>query len=174
MPRRRTLVRTLSVMTVRVEKTDQVIIRDVVRRLRKGGGAEAVRAALDAQPLGLFRDEESALKFVSGAIMSAVSPQSAWLFVSRARRDHRSDSDIDVLVVMPDSPDFDDHDVWKRAHKLLVPGGLAIDMLVCTVSEFETDYLPGSIIEQIRKGDGRRLFADKKTTLAERAASRER
>ncbi len=71
-------------------------------------------------------------------IVARWEPHQVWLFGSRARGTAASDSDWDLLVVVPDElapPGFDDPmTVWQ------VKGGAGVrsDVLVCA-SEFEED-----------------------------------
>lgn len=120
-------------------------------------------------PLGLFRSEAAALRFLSDAIMVACEPQSIWLFGSRARGDARDDSDIDLLVVVGDDRN---QDIEGSLYTAVAAGGLPTDILVCSTSEFRScGSLRGSIVEQVH-AHGRRLYADKATLLEERARAR--
>jgi predicted nucleotidyltransferase len=72
-------------------------------------------------------------------IVSKWQPREIWLFGSRARGTAATDSDWDLLVVIPDerAPDgFDDPiAVWKVKHGT----GTRADVLVCRASEFDED-----------------------------------
>lgn len=120
-------------------------------------------------PLGLFRSEDAALRFLADSIMISCEPQSIWLFGSRARGDCSSDSDVDLLVVMPDGRDTD---IARQLHRAIGAGGLAVDILICSETEFR-DYADarGTIVEQVHR-HGRRLYADKATVMQERARAR--
>ncbi len=49
--------------------------------------------------IGNYADEQAALDAVVARLVEALDPQAIWLFGSRARGDHRPDSDFDLLVV---------------------------------------------------------------------------
>jgi uncharacterized protein len=72
-------------------------------------------------------------------IVSRWCPRDIWLFGSRARGTAESDSDWDLLVVVPDDlapPGFDDPmTVWKMKQGT----GVRADVLLCRASEFEDD-----------------------------------
>jgi predicted nucleotidyltransferase len=48
------------------------------------------------------RDLESAIKTIIEEVVRLISPDMIYLFGSRARGDHGPDSDLDLLVVVPD------------------------------------------------------------------------
>src|SRR5579863_9511717 len=52
--------------------------------------------------VGRFKDEEAALAFIRDRLVLSLRPHSIWLFGSRARREHRPDSDFDILIVLRD------------------------------------------------------------------------
>jgi predicted nucleotidyltransferase len=66
-------------------------------------------------------------------------PLRIWLFGSRARGDANSDSDWDLLAIVPDCPepaDFDDPmTVWRVKRQPGVPS----DLVVYRASDFEVD-----------------------------------
>ena len=61
-------------------------------------------------------------------ILETVQPLRIILFGSAARGDMRSESDIDVAVVMPDN--IDPHQVSELLYPRMVGMGIAIDILV--------------------------------------------
>ena len=156
MARPRLADRPLPVMSLRVAKTDQPRVRAAAARIRRG-------LPLNEDALGIFVSEEAALRFVSDTLMMRFFPRSIHLFGSRARRDHRPDSDIDVLLVLPDEADTD---VLGAAQTALAPSGLAVDVLACTEAEF-LSARDGTIACEARRR-GRRLHADRATLRRER------
>ena len=144
----------LPVMSIRVAKGHQALVRSFVRSLRERPMAPVAPAV----PLGIFVNEEAALRFVSQTLAMRFRPREIRLFGSRGRRDHRPDSDIDILVVLPEGMDTV---IGGEAQSALAPGGLAVDVLACDEREF-AEAPPGSIIEKAI-AHGRRLFADRET-----------
>lgn len=66
---------------------------------------------------------------------SELGAEEVWLFGSRARGDHRPDSDWDLLAILPDdAPEeaLDQVRVWEVRRR----SGLHADLLVVTRSEF--------------------------------------
>jgi predicted nucleotidyltransferase len=49
--------------------------------------------------IGNYADEQAALDAVVARLVAELDPQAIWLFGSRARGDHRPDSDFDLLAV---------------------------------------------------------------------------
>jgi hypothetical protein len=83
--------------------------------------AEQVRGA--GRP---FRPEEAAVRFLSDTIVMACTPHAVWLFGSRARGNARPDSDVDLLVVVPDGQPTD---IDRQLVRATAPGGVAVDIL---------------------------------------------
>jgi predicted nucleotidyltransferase len=64
------------------------------------------------------------IKPLVAAIRRRLSPEAIWLFGSRARGDHRPDSDWDIVVEFPDDADPDLLDPilgWTIQHDLGIP-----------------------------------------------------
>lgn len=158
-------------LVLRAPRRHHGLILRTAAFLTRPGGEEAIRHLLEGPaelPLGLFRSEEAALRFLSGTIMMACAPKEIWLFGSRARGTARPDSDVDLLVVMPDGQEAD----LGALVRAIAPGGVATDILECSVTEFaEHARSFGTIVAAVH-GHGRRLYADKDTVRAERAARR--
>jgi hypothetical protein len=91
--------------------------------------ADARGISIDVRPVQSLLDR----------IISNWSPREIWLFGSRARGTAASDSDWDLLVVVPDElapVGFDDPmAVWKVKQGT----GVRADVLVCRASEFDED-----------------------------------
>jgi predicted nucleotidyltransferase len=73
-----------------------------------------------------------------------------WLFGSRARGDHRPDSDWDVMAVVPDEADLKAVDARLQAAAAVTATHMAADLTVVTVScrAFSwplADLHPGSV-----------------------------
>ena len=64
------------------------------------------------------------LAILLSAIRARMQPRAIWLFGSRARGDHRPDSDWDLIVALPDDASDDDLDPivgWTIRHETGVP-----------------------------------------------------
>lgn len=78
-------------------------------------------------------------------IQAVLRPVDIWLFGSRARGDHRADSDWDLLAVLPDDAPDDLTDPvasWAVAYATMVP----VTLLATTRSELEALWgLPNTV-----------------------------
>jgi uncharacterized protein len=63
---------------------------------------------------GIFDTEDEALDGLVARLIAKLDPQSIWLFGSRARGDHRPDSDFDLVVVARPGQDWADD--YERAY----------------------------------------------------------
>ena len=89
-------------------------------------------------------------------LVEAVRPTRIILFGSAARGEMRQDSDLDVLVVVPD--DVPQREGWNRAHSSLRRFGIATDLVVVNegiLSKYAD--CPGLVYEQALK-DGMELY----------------
>jgi predicted nucleotidyltransferase len=80
-------------------------------------------------------DAEPRLRALIALCRSELGAEEVWLFGSRARGDHRPDSDWDLLAILPDdAPEeaLDPVRVWEVRRR----SGLHADLLVVTRSEF--------------------------------------
>lgn len=71
-------------------------------------------------------------------ILEKMSPEEIWLFGSQAREDARTDSDWDLLVVLPDSAPEEALDLvqaWRVVSDLRIPA----DIIPIKKSEFDQD-----------------------------------
>jgi uncharacterized protein len=115
-----------------------------------------------AGAVGPFRDEEAALGFIRDRLVLSLKPESVWLFGSRARRDHRTDSDFDILVVLPGAEAGD----YRRALEPVLGSGLPCDVVPCALSEFEeAKDVPGTIAYEACHS-GRRLYQKRRQGAA--------
>lgn len=95
--------------------------------------AEALSFLPDPNPLAA-----TAIQPLVDRIVATYRPVQIWLFGSRARGDHRQDSDWDLLAVVDDAtPDemFDPAVVWR----LLDLRHVHADVVILPASEFEED-----------------------------------
>ncbi len=98
--------------------------------------------------------DDAALAEVVRRLVNAYQPERIYLFGSVARGDAGTDSDYDLLIVVPD-----DAPPEKRrsrlAYEALRGTGTAADVLVCTRSYFEDRRslkasLPGTVLREGR------------------------
>jgi predicted nucleotidyltransferase len=116
-------------------------------------------------PIGLFKDEAAALDFIRDRLVLSLGPEQIWLFGSRARPEHRPDSDFDILVVLPDGKSGEAHD-YRRALEPLLGSGLPCDIVPCSVSEFaHAKDEPGTIANEAFR-HGRRLYERRRRSAA--------
>jgi uncharacterized protein len=84
--------------------------------------------------IGIFRNEEEALKGLVERLVSALDPQAIWLFGSRARGDHRPDSDFDLMVVA--KPGTFTSDDFVKVLRPLHETEVGCDVLPCELEDF--------------------------------------
>lgn len=159
-------------LSLRVPLRHHALMRRIPKLLQQPAGEAAVTRLVEADPppapVGRFRNEAAALAFLADAIYLACKPRAVWLFGSRARGTAREDSDIDLMVVIRDGRDTD---IAVELVRATAAGGLAVDLLVCTESEFaDCAHMSGTIIEAVHR-EGRRIYADRDTLLQERGAA---
>lgn len=75
------------------------------------------------------------LRALLDRIVPAMRPEEVWLFGSRARGDHRPDSDWDLLVVLPDGT-AGLRQAAEAGHEAKAGLGLAADIVPTTRSAF--------------------------------------
>ena len=160
------------IMTFRVRSDQQDAVRKVVNSIKND--AELTASVLDhirsqrasgqtdaggeaPQNLGPFRSEAAAISFLVTRLRIALRPEAILLFGSRASGTHRSDSDFDLLVVLPndgsDAPDY------YSAYAPVAGCGIGIDIVPCSMDDFEADrHVPGTISHTAER-DGRLLYA---------------
>jgi len=81
--------------------------------------------------------DSAALREVVRRLIDTYHPARIYLFGSVARGDANSDSDYDLMVVVPDNAPPELHRS-RLAYETLWGSGVAADVLVLTVSEFES------------------------------------
>lgn len=115
------------------------------------------KAELPPGAIGPFKDEEAALAFIRDRLVLSLKPEAVWLFGSRARREHRPDSDFDILVVLPDDLGAKAND-YRQALEPVLGSGLPCDVVPCPVSDFEqAKDVPGTIAYEAYHA-GRKLY----------------
>lgn len=94
---------------------------------------------------------------VVARLVDALRPEQIYLFGSRARGDAQSDSDYDIMVIVPES-DLPPHRRAQLAHRALRGIRVAADILVSTRQEFDHFLpVPGSLAATILR-EGRLLY----------------
>jgi len=78
------------------------------------------------------------LRPVIERIVAFLKPEEIWLFGSRAEGRARPESDYDLLAILPDGATEADLDPI-RAWKLVREGGVPVDVVPCTRSDFEEE-----------------------------------
>jgi hypothetical protein len=151
----------LPVLSIRARPEHRPLLQAVADLLRQGR-EDAVRRWVKepaVDPVGPFRSEEAALGFLVDRLVAALRPRAVWLFGSRARNDHRPDSDFDLLVVLPDGLEPAAY-APSTAAAPLVACGLPFDVAACSWSIFEAQRrMPGSFVARIT-AEGRPLYQD--------------
>lgn len=152
----------LPVQSIRARPEHRDVLQTVADLLRHGREHE-VRRLLDdaaARSVGPFRDEAAALAFLRDRLVAALRPRMIWLFGSRARGDARSDSDFDLLVVLPDGRAEAAYSPRAVAEPL-VACGLPFDVVPCAWRDFVRDReAAGSLVHRVVT-EGRLLYQDR-------------
>jgi predicted nucleotidyltransferase len=102
--------------------------------------------------------QDPALAEIVRRLVQVFQPESIYLFGSKARRDARSDSDYDIMVIVSQSslPGYRRDQV---AYRSLLGVGVAKDVIVWTREEFESRvHLPASFAATIVR-EGQLLYA---------------
>lgn len=102
---------------------------------------------------GPFESEAAALEAVVARLVSALRPEAIYLFGSRARADHRPESDYDLLVVTRSDDGEAAYD-YERAYRPLAGLGVGCDIVPCPKHEFEAEKgaRTGLVARVIREG----------------------
>ncbi len=83
-------------------------------------------------------DNERTLDRLVARVVERMHPEAIWLIGSRAEGRAQTDSDYDLLVIMPNETPVDQLDpvkAWTVTHGLGIPA----DIVPCTRSEFEAE-----------------------------------
>lgn len=98
------------------------------------------------------------LEEIVGRLRRAYDPERIYLFGSRARGDEGPDSDLDLLVVVPDDAPREKRGS-RLAYEALRGTGVAADILVWTRTYFESRrHLKASLSSTV-VSEGRLLYA---------------
>jgi hypothetical protein len=147
------------VTSVRVAPENRDVLKQVVALLNAGRADHLRRLLADADQasLGPYRTAEAATGDAVHRLVAQLDPDEIWLFGSRARGDHRPDSDIDLLVVLPDGL-LPGSYTLHAARQPLLGGGAPVDVFPLARRDFETD--PGALggLAEVARAEGRRLY----------------
>lgn len=147
------------VTSVRVAPEHRDVLRRVVALLNAGEAARLRRllAAPAEVPLGAYRSAEAAIADAVARLAAQLDPDEIWLFGSRARGDHRPDSDIDLLVVLPDGLPAE-RCTLRAVRQPLLGGGAPVDVFPVARHAFATDPAAlGGLVGSVR-AEGRCLY----------------
>jgi uncharacterized protein len=109
---------------------------------------------------GRYATEQEALDAVVARLVEALDPQAIWLFGSRARGDHRPDSDFDLLVVAKEGRWFGDveSDGYREVYTPTSDTGVGCDVVPCDLEHFEVgQQLNTSFVARI-VSEGREVY----------------
>jgi predicted nucleotidyltransferase len=152
----------LPVQSIRAAAEHRDVLQAVADLLRQGREAElrSLLSDVSSCPIGPFRNEEAAIAFLRDRLVAALRPKMIWLFGSRARGDHRADSDFDLLVVLPDDlpPSAYNH---KAVAAPVVACGLPFDVVPCSWSDFTADREVEDSLVHRAVIEGRLLYQDR-------------
>lgn len=107
--------------------------------------------------IGIFANEDEALRGLVRRLADWLDPQAIWLFGSRARGDHRPDSDFDFMVVAKPGAAWgnDDYDVVCKPTR---DTRVNCDVVPCDAEHFEVGLqLNTSFVTRI-VGEGRETY----------------
>jgi uncharacterized protein len=147
------------VTSVRVAPENRDILKRVVALLN-AGRADHLRHLLDdtgEPPVGPYRSAAAAVSDTVHRLVAQLDPDEIWLFGSRARGDHRPDSDIDLLVVLPDGLPAESYTL-RAARQPLLGGGAPVDVFPLARRDFGADPAALGGLAQVARNEGRRLY----------------
>ena len=106
----------------------------------------------DRRPVGVLDD--GVLTEIVGRLVEAYEPERIYLFGSKARGDEHSDSDYDLMVVVPDDAP-PQRSRSRLAYQRLWGTGAAADVLVWKKSDFDGRLhlkasLPSTVVREGR------------------------
>ncbi len=102
-------------------------------------------------------DQSEMIATATKTIVERANPLRIILFGSRARGEARQDSDLDLLIILPDGSSSSE--VRKSIGRALISPFASFDLIVYTESEFGKKRLEGwSIFDEIER-DGNVIYA---------------
>jgi predicted nucleotidyltransferase len=84
----------------------------------------------------LGNDERRGLAQLLDVLVREFAPERIYVFGSHARGDSGADSDVDLLVLLPDLP-APAHELDRRARELAGPRSFALDLVFMARARFE-------------------------------------
>jgi predicted nucleotidyltransferase len=103
--------------------------------------------------------DDGLLQAMTDTIVNAVAPEEVFLFGSAARGDAGAHSDLDFLIILPDTARASRRDAVRTLYTTLSGYPVAKDLLVYTRSDVERwRDVQGHVIEAGLR-EGRRLYA---------------
>ena len=115
---------------------------------------QELRSALPGLPEGAIEELGIALK----RLVSTMQPQRIYVFGSRVQARARSDSDVDLLMVVSDS-ELPQHRRSQAAYRAVGLHSLPMDILVLTALEFEERRDVGGSLPATVLREGRLIYA---------------
>jgi predicted nucleotidyltransferase len=97
------------------------------------------------------------LRLLLARIEETYHPLQVWLFGSRARGDHRPDSDWDLFVIVPDDTPKEEIDLFA-AWQLQLDSGVSADIIPCWLSAFQEDIETANTIPYAIAHEGVLLY----------------
>lgn len=149
----------LPVQSVRAAPEHRDVLQTVADLLRQGRAAELRQMLrnLPETPLGPYRSADAAIDDAVLRLVAQLDPDEIWLFGSRARGDHHPDSDIDLMVVLPDDLSRECYSL-QAVRRPLLGGGAPVDAFAVSRTAFDTDPdALGGLVAEVRR-EGRRLY----------------
>jgi uncharacterized protein len=100
--------------------------------------------------------DEQTLQQIVKRIVAAAQPSRVILFGSYGRGDASTDSDLDLMVILPQTPNR--YEEMIRLHKVVGSVGAPVDVLVYSEDEYKRrSQVPGTVLYWARK-EGRALY----------------
>lgn len=106
--------------------------------------------------IGIYASEDEALQGLVARLVSALDPQAIWLFGSRARGDHRPDSDFDLVVVAKPGAEWNED--FDAAYRPTMGTGVACDVIPYDPEIFEVAQQLNTSFATRVVAEGRQVF----------------
>jgi len=101
---------------------------------------------------------DTVLRKIIERLVATFDPERIYLFGSRARGDHTSESDYDVMVLV-DSSDEPSYRRAQRAYRVIGAVGASKDVLVWTRAEYDSQRHGGASLAAAVQRDGVTVYA---------------